>query len=114
MPRGGQLGLDAWLTVGAAGELVHGDDPLAQRRVSAGPGAAAGGGGGAVGVVGGAGDLQQPARPAHGGALGGGLRLGERVDVPGVSFAKKAVARFRMATSCLSCGFSRRNAASSA
>ena len=47
------------------------------------------------GIAGGAGDLQQLACPLDVAAAALLLRLDERVDVHRVSFAKKAVARFR-------------------
>ena len=64
------------------------------------------------GVVGGTGDLQQLARPLDF-ALLRFLRLDERAGAHRVSFAKKAVARFRMSTSSRSRRFSRRSSASS-
>ena len=64
-------------------------------------------------VVGGPGDLEQLARPADV-AVCDLLRLDERVHRHRVSFAKKAVARFKMSTSSCSRRFSRRNRWSSA
>src|ERR1700689_4771077 len=64
-------------------------------------------------VKGGPGDLEQLTRPFHRVVLLSLLRLDEREHVHRVSLAKKAVARFRISTSCDSRRFSRRNAASS-
>jgi len=64
---------------------MYGRDRLGELRVDL---LALGRGGGAVGVEGGAGDLQQHARPGDVAALGL-LRLDERVHRRRVSFAKK-------------------------
>jgi len=67
---------------------------------------------GQVGIEGGAGDLQQRARPGDV-APASLLRLDERVAVHRVYIdAKKAVARLRIPTSSRSLRFSRRSAAS--
>src|SRR6266487_3452484 len=67
---------------------------------------------GQVLVEGGAGDLQQRARP-RGVAPVSLLRLDEQIAVHRVSLAKKAVARLRISTSSRSLRFSRRRSASS-
>ncbi len=84
--------------------------PGSARRAQRPP--ACGGTARTVRIEGGAGDLQQRARPLDV-APASLLRLDERVDVHRVSLTKKAVARLRISTASRSRRFSRRNAASS-
>src|SRR6185312_13180371 len=104
-----QLSMDPRRAIAALRPLVPGRDPDDQLGILAVPvrGLPVPGG-----VVGGAGDLQQLARPLDV-APALLLRLDERIHAHRVSFAKKAVARLRMSTSSRSLRFSRRSSASS-
>src|SRR5690606_38588530 len=99
-----EFGVHPWSTAGAARLLMDFGDSGAQRDVlpAAGRWAVA-----AVVIVGGPGDLHQPARPGDV-AVPLVLRLDERVHVHRDSLAKKAVARLRMSTSCCRRRLSRR------
>src|SRR5262249_58996147 len=104
----GQLGVHPRGAVAALGLLVHGPDLPGQLGVLP----LAPGGAGQVRIEGGAGDLQQHARPGDV-APASLLRLDEPIAVHRVSLAKKAVARLRISTSSRSRRFSRRSSASS-
>src|SRR6266487_1903672 len=103
-----QLGVDPRGAVAAFGLLMHGLDLAGEFRVVlVPPGRAL-----QVLIKGGAGDLQQRARPLDV-APALLLRLDERVAAHRVSLAKKAVARFKISTSSRGLRHSRRSWTSS-
>src|SRR5207244_12452686 len=104
-----QRGVDPGGAVASLGRLVRLADAFGQLKVGHLPGRQ---GAGAVGVVGGAGDLKQLARPLDVTLLCL-LHLDERIHAHRVPLAKKAVARLRISTSSRSRRFSRRTPASS-
>src|SRR5487761_826715 len=109
LPFGFELCVDPRGPVTAFRVLVDGLDPGGQLGIALLP---ARGPAVSRSVAGGTGDLQQLARPLDVAALRL-LRLDEGIQPHRVSFAKKAVARFRMSTSSRSLRFSLRNSASS-
>jgi hypothetical protein len=100
--------MDARRAVAALGRLVHLPDPPGELSVLL----LAAGRPGPVRTEGGAGDLQQRARPLDV-APASPLRLDERVDVHRVCVTKKAVARLRISRSSRSLRHSRRSRTSS-